>query len=163
MSGTYRKSQSALVQRQGEDNQSQTISSSLTWSKYSLSGTYSDSSGASVLTGLGELVPVPVGGAVFDNIVLFNGRSYTLGVTMRPLRKMNFSCSYTNAHSDTLAKSILSLNQTERVYSRLEYKLRQLTVIGSFIRYRQGISASGAPPSVINSYSIGIVRWFNVF
>jgi len=55
------------------------------------------------------------------------------------------------------------VNQTERVYSRLEYKLRQLTVIGSFIRYRQGISASGAPPSVINSYSIGIVRWFNVF
>jgi hypothetical protein len=163
MSGSYRKSQSALVQREGEDNKSQTISSSFTWSKYSLTGAYSDSRGASVLTGLGELVPVPVGGAVFDNIVLFNGRSYTLGVTMRPLRKMNFSCSYTNAHSDTLAQSILSLNQTERVYSRLEYKLRQLTVIGNFIRYRQGISASGAPPSVINSYSIGIVRWFNVF
>jgi hypothetical protein len=161
-SGSYRKSQSALVQREGEDNQSQTVSSSFTWSKYTLTGTYADSSGASVLTGSGELVPVPVGG-VFDNLVLFNGRSYTLGVTMRPLRKMNFSCSYTNAHSDTLAQSILSLNQTERVYSRLEYKLRQLTVIGSFIRYRQGISASGAPPSVINSYSIGIVRWFNVF
>lgn len=161
-SGSYRRAQSALVQYAGEQNQSQTVSSNINWWKYTLRGTYSNSSGASVLTSSGELSPTPIPGLI-DNIVLFNGRSYTIGITMHPLRRMNFSCSYTNAYSDTLANSIFSLNKTERVYSRLEYKLRQLSIIGGFTRYRQGISASGAPPSVVNSFSIGIARWFDVF
>jgi hypothetical protein len=162
-SGTYRRVQSALVQNDGDDNVSQSVSSNFTWWRYTFTGAYANSSGASVLTASGVLLPTPIPGAEFDNLLLFNGRSYTIGLGLLPIKRMSLNCSYTNAYSDTIANSIFSVNKTERVYSRLEYKLRQLSIIGGFTRYRQGISASGAPPSVVNSYSIGIARWFDVF
>lgn len=161
--GSARAAHSGLTQLAGQDNSSYTFSTGLTWRRLGVSGGYATSSGTTVLTANGLLTPTPEVGLITDNLVLYNARSYTAGVFLYPIKRMTIYGTYANAHSDTSSHSAFSVNQTELVNGRLEYRLRKLWVIGGFTRYRQGISASGAPPSVVNSYSIGISRWFNVF
>jgi hypothetical protein len=160
---TARAAHSALTQQEGEGNSSYNFTTGLSWRKYSVTGGYATSAGTTVLGASGLLTPVPGVGILPDNIVLFNGRAYSVTASMSPLKKLAIYGSYANATSDIDSYSVFSMNKTEMVNGRLEYRLRKLSVIGGFTRYRQGISASGAPPSVVNSYTIGITRWFNVF
>jgi hypothetical protein len=96
-------------------------------------------------------------------LILFNGSSYSLGAGAAPLRKMYVTFNYTKARSDTLSSVRNSLNNTERYYTRLDYNLRKLVLRAGYTRAYQSISGSGAPPTTINSYFVGISRWFNVF
>lgn len=161
--GSFRSTHSALTQRDGDGNRSHNITTGLTWRRYGLTAGYAYSTGTTVLTASGLLTPVPETGFLADNILLFNGRSYSLSAYMSPVRRMTLTGSYINARSDTTSQTLFSLNETERYNARLEYRVRQLTLIGGFTRDRQAISSSGAPPSMVNSYSIGIYRWFNIF
>ncbi len=162
-SGSVRTSQSALTRLEGEGSRSHSGTTSITWRRYTATAAYAMSRGTTIIGPSGLLTPVPEAGLISDDIVLYNGRSFTVGLSASPLKKMTLTAHWVKARSDTSSTKKFSLNQTERFNSRMEYRLRQLSMVAGFTRDRQGISASGAPPSVVNSYYIGIARWFNVF
>jgi hypothetical protein len=162
-SSSYRAAQSGLLQDQSSTSHSNFVSSTLGWQRYTLTGNYSKSNGQTILTPSGFLNPAPLPGVTGDELVLFNGRSYSIGVGASPLRRMALTINYTNATSDTISSVRSSFNETERYYSRLDYNLRKVVLRAGFTRIHQGISASGVPPTTANSYFFGISRWFNVF
>lgn len=161
--GSFRTAHSALTRREGEGNHSYSMTTGASWKRYTLTGAYSFSRGTTVLSQTGLLNPEPLPGFLDENQVLYNGRSFSIGLAGRPLRRMSLTVYYTRANSDTTSFAAFSRNQRERYNARMEYRVRQLSVGAGFTRDHQGISASGAPPSVVNSYYIGISRWFNVF
>jgi hypothetical protein len=163
LSGAFRAAQSGILQDQASTSRSNMFSSTLGWRGYTFTGNYSKSSGRTILTANGLLTPAPVPGVFDDNLVLFNGKSYSVGVGATPLRRMVVSFNYTNATSDTLSTSRFSVNDTQRYFTRLDYNIRKLVLRAGYTRAFQGISASGLPPTTINSYFVGISRWFNVF
>jgi hypothetical protein len=162
-SASYRAAQSGLLQDQSSTSHSNLVSTTFGWHRYTLTGNYSKSRGRTILTASGFLDPTPLPGVTGDDLVLFNGRSYSIGVGASPLRRMTLTINYTNATSDTISSVKSSFNDTERYYSRLDYNLRKVVLRAGFTRVHQGISASGIPPTTVNSYFIGISRWFNVF
>ncbi|MFB3815066.1 MAG: hypothetical protein ACE14L_13235 [Terriglobales bacterium] len=160
-SASYRSARSGLTQYDGNRNVSHNVTTGFGWRRYAVTANYSQSSGASVLTSTG-LAPTPLG-TLFDDFLVFNGKSYGLSLSATPMKKMRVTAYYSTVRSDTLARSVFSLNQGERYDTRVEYNLRKLVLRGGFTRTWQGISASGAPPSMVNSYYFGITRWFEVF
>jgi hypothetical protein len=160
---TYRGAQAGLLQDQSSNSHSNYVSTNLGWYRYTLTGSYSTSHGRTILTAGGLLNPSPVPGITLDELVLFNGRSYSVGVGASPLRRMVLTVNYTNATSDTLSTVRSSFNDTERYYSRLDYNLRKIVLRAGYTRAHQSISASGLPPTTINTYFVGISRWFNIF
>ncbi|HWR35233.1 MAG TPA: hypothetical protein VN622_05110 [Clostridia bacterium] len=162
--GSYRAMRSALTQREGDGNLSETISSGLTWRSFGVTGGYSQSHGTTVLTASGLLNPTPLPPSLITNdFVVFNGRSYTVGVNASPLKRMTISGYYSKIKSDTLSHALFSMNDGDRLTSQLEYRLRKLSLRAGYTRTGQLVSASGAPSTVVNSYYFGISRWFNVF
>jgi hypothetical protein len=162
-SATYRGSKSGLMQDKGSTSQSNMYSSTFGWHRYTFTGNYTKSNGRTILTPSGFLKPSPVPGAIADELILFNGTAYSLGAGASPLRKLSVTFNFTRAHSDMLSSSRNSLNDTDRYYSRLDYNLRKLVLRAGYSRAYQSISASGTPPTTINTYFFGISRWFNVF
>jgi len=160
--GTYRGTQGGLLQDHSPNNRANNFSSSLGWHRYTLTGNYSRSHGRTILTPNGLLTPAPIPGLIED-LILFNGKSYSIGVGASPLRRMSLSINYTNASSDLLSSLRNSVNRSQLYYSRLDYNFRKLVLRAGFTRAHQGISASGLPPTTVNSYFVGISRWFNVF
>ena len=79
------------------------------------------------------------------------------------MRKLTVTFNFARAHSDMLSNSRNSLNDTDRYYTRLDYNLRKLVLRAGYTRAYQSISASGTPPTTINTYFFGVSRWFNVF
>jgi len=71
--------------------------------------------------------------------------------------------NYTSARSDTLSNVLMSLNDTQRYYTRLDYNLRKLVLRAGYTRAYQSISATATPPTTVNTYFFGISRWLNVF
>jgi hypothetical protein len=161
-SGTYRGTQSGLLQDHSSNNRSNNFSTSLGWRRYTLTGNYSKSHGRTILTPNGLLTPAPVPGLIED-LILFNGKSYSVGLGASPLRRLTVSINYTNASSDMLSAVKNSANRSQLYYSRLDYNFRKLVLRAGFTRAHQGISATGLPPTTVNSYFVGISRWFNVF
>ena len=162
-SGTYRGTQSGLLQDRTSDNRSNIVSSTLGWYRYTFTGNYSKSHGRTILTPSGLLNPSPVPGLDDNSLVLFDGSSYSVGVGASPLRRMSITFNYASATSDTLSNVRNSFNETQRYYTRLDYNLRKLVLRAGYTRAYQSISASPIPPATINSYFFGVSRWFNVF
>jgi hypothetical protein len=162
-SGTYRGAKSGLLQDQNSTSRSNMFSTSLGWHRYTLTGNYSKTHGRSILTASGLLSPAPVPGVIEDSIVLFDGRSYSVGVGASPFRRMTITINYTNATSDMFSSLKTSANDTERYYSRLDYNVRKLVLRAGYSRTHQGISAAGILPTTVNSYFFGVSRWFNIF
>lgn len=161
--GSFRGARSALTQFDGQNNDSYSATTGFTWRRYGFNVGYATSSGTTVLGTTGLLTPTPGVGFITNDIVLYNGTSYSASLFCSPIRKLTISASWVKARSDTASNTVFSLNRTEMLTGRMEYHLRKLNVIAGFTRYQQGISAAGVPPSMVNSYSIGISRWFNVF
>ncbi|HEX6879984.1 MAG TPA: hypothetical protein VF135_06450 [Terriglobales bacterium] len=160
-----RAAHSALVQHEGDGNRTETFTSGLTWRRYGFTGTYSQSKGASVLTTTGELTPSPIGSIFTNEIVMFNGRSYTLSLSSTPIRRMILTAYYSKLNSDTtsLLNSINSINNGDRFDMRFEYRLRKLSLIGDYTRTNQVITAAEPNGITVNAYQFTISRWFNVF
>lgn len=160
---SYRASQSGILQDRTSTGRTNNFSSNLGWRGYTLTGNYSRSSGRTVLTTNGLLTPSPLPGLLPDDLVLFNGTSYSVGASASPLRRMVVTYSYTNTYGDTLSNTLFSTNEAQRTYTRLDYNLRKLVLRAGYSRTHQGLSASGVLPVTFNSYFFGISRWFNVF
>jgi hypothetical protein len=161
---TYRVARSALTHQEGTSNHSQSVSTNLSWRRYSFGASYGEGVGQTLLTPSGVLTPTPLAAVISpDDLLLFNASSWGISLGMSPVRRLTVTGSFSSAYSDTLAHSRLSINQGERYNLRTDYRLRKLVFSGAFSRVWQGISATGAPPVVLNSYYFGVSRWFDIF
>jgi len=153
---------SLLTNLPGSANASHSYSTSLSFPRFSLNGSYSTSSGNALLTPTG-LVPTPVPLPVIPQtaVVLFNGKSYSVGAGSSPLRGLTLSASYAKALSGTQSTLLGSNNNTEYMNSLLIYQFRKLSFTAGYSRLMQGFSLIGTPPAKLNSFFVGISRWFN--
>jgi len=143
---------------------SQTYSTSVGYRQYiTLSGTYSDSNGNVLQTGAGlTTTPLPV--IIPPSLLIFyGGKSYTAGLGSSPVKWLTIGASFSHALSNTLNQGIGSWNKTELASTLFQYQFRKMYVTGGYSRLLQGFSASGLPPGVVSSFSVGVSRWFDFF
>jgi hypothetical protein len=148
----------------GSDNFNQNYSTSLSLKHFSMSGSYAKADGTSILTATG-LTPItnPTPGlGPFEEIV-FNGKSYSFGMSTTPIRGLVLSGSYSRARSNTVASSAFSENTTAQLNTMLQYKVRQLWITAGYLKLQQGFSITGQPPTSDSSFFVGITRWFKFF
>jgi hypothetical protein len=107
--------------------------------------------------------PVPLPAINPAAVVLYNGKSYAVGIGSSPIRGLTLSATYAKALSGTNTNSTLSNNNYENMYFLLTYQLRKLSFQTGYLRLVQGFSASGTPPALTGSFFVGISRWFNFF
>jgi hypothetical protein len=155
---------SLLTAVPGSANSSQSYSTSLSLPRFSINGAYSTSSGNALLTSTGLLAtPVPLPAISPTAVVLYSGRSYSVGVGSSPIRGLTLSANYAKALSVTNSNSTVSNNNYENVYFLLTYQVRKLNFQAGYLRLVQGFSVSGTPQTIVGSYFVGISRWFNFF
>jgi hypothetical protein len=163
VSGGFGGGHSGFSREMGTTNHSESYFSSISYSKYNFSGSYTSSSGISVLTanGLstGGLPPVV---SPLDQIV-YNGSGYSLSASSTPLRKLSLSASYANSRSNTLSSSYSSLNRNITTTAQMTYRVRSISLNAGYSKFTQGISAGGAPAATVKSYYFGISRWIDLF
>ncbi len=160
----FRGLHSGFEQYSGSGNHSQSVTTAVAHRGLTLSGNYSISTGASVLTAAGLTpTPVPVIPVVSaSGLVLFDGKSYGFSLGAAPVRNLTVSATYTRAFSDTNSPTLVSNNQTGMINGLVRYRLRKLLLTGGFTRFNQNISISGTPVQS-SSYYMGISRWFDWF
>jgi hypothetical protein len=126
-----------------------------------LGGNYSQSAGTSVLTTAGLVTqPLPVASA--DELVVFNGKAYGVGIGGSPIRNLSLTATYSHATS-TIQGESLNNNETEMINALCTYHFRKVFFTSGVTRFRQTIGGAGSEPSVITSYYFGISRWFKFF
>jgi hypothetical protein len=107
--------------------------------------------------------PIPLPAINPAAVVLYSGKSYSVGVGSSPIRGLTLSATYAKALSGTTSNSLFSSNNYENIYFLLMYHLRKLDFQAGYSRLVQGFSASGTPPTLTGSFFVGISRWFNLF
>jgi hypothetical protein len=161
---TASAARSLLTNQPGSANSSHSYSTSLSLDRFSISGGYSASSGNALLTSTG-LVPTPVPLPIINpaDVVLFNGKSYSVGLGAYPIRGLSMSASFARSLSDTLSNSISSNNNNETVNALITYYFRKVNFTAGYTRLAQGFSVSGTGPTMVGSMFVGISRSFNFF
>jgi len=157
--GAFNGSHSGLTNYVGTSSRSEGFSSSISAPRLTLTGSYNQSTGTSLLAG-GSLVGLPPTPGV-NNSITFNGDSYGGGFSVTPLRRLAVSGSYARAISNTAGQT-LSHNDMQIYNAQLQYHLRRIGLQAGYTRYAQGISAVGTPAST-TSYFVGFSRWFDFF
>ncbi len=154
-----------LTAQPGTESSSQGYNSSVGYTRWiTLSGSYSKSSGNALQTAAGlATVPIPSPLLPSGLLVLYGGKSYSVGLGSSPLRRLTVSASYGKANSNTFSDSLASWNQSEIFNTLFQYQFRKMYLTGGYSRLEQGFSASGVPPSNVSSFYIGVSRWFNFF
>jgi hypothetical protein len=153
-----------LTDEPGTANSSHNYSTSFSIPRFSFNGSYSESSGNALLTSTGLVAtPIPVTAINPAAVVLYNGKSYSVGVGSTPLRGFTLSASYAKALSATNSISTNSNNNSENMNFLLIYNFRKLNFNAGYSRLFQGFSASGTPPALVGSFYVGVSRWFNFF
>jgi hypothetical protein len=154
---------SGLERVAGSTSKAETVSTYLHYHRYNVNALYSRSSGVSVLTAQG-LTPVPTGAPdpLLANLLLYNAKSYGGGAGATP-KKINPNVSYSKAFSDLNSPSSTLNTGTTILNARLRYRVRKMYLDSGYTRFQQNIGAPGSKPSMVNSYFVGISRWFNVF
>ncbi len=159
----FRGSHSGLVLNPGTGNQGESISTSISWRRYNLGGSYSQSSGAAVFTSTGEIIPTPIGSLFTDNFILFNGHAWTVNASTLLFRHLSVAGGYSRFQSGTLSALSTVMDKGSRYNVRTEYRLRKFSLIGGYNRSWQYVSTLSPEPRVVNSYYLSFLRWFNVF
>lgn len=161
--GAFNGTHSGFTSQAGTVNSSESFSTSLALRKLTLTGNYVKSDGQAILTSTGIQPIQPTPGLLPIGLIVYNGTSYSGSVSVNPLPRLSLSGTYSHATSDTTSNGIFSNNKTDIFYGQFEYHLRQVSILGGFTRFTQGISASGLAPGTENSYFIGVQRWINFF
>jgi hypothetical protein len=155
---------SMFEQTAGNSSHGESFSTMLIWRRASLSGTYTQSSGTSILTANGLVsTPVPVQVISPGNSILFTGKSYGSSVSVYPVRNLSISTAWSKSLSDTVSPMLLSNNGSTNYYGLATYQYRKLLFQAGFTKFTQSISSSGTLPSMLTSYSFGVTRWFKGF
>jgi hypothetical protein len=153
-----------LTNLPGTDNSAESFTTTVGWGRWiNLNGSYADSSGNALQTG-GGLSPTPLPPIIPTNLlVLYGGKSYGLGLSSSPARRLTISASYAKANSNTLSDGIGSSNTFEEMNTLIQYQFRKMYLTGGYAQLSQGFSASGLPPAKVSSFFVGVTRWFNFF
>lgn len=145
-------------------NSSHTFSSSLALPRFNFNGSYSESSGNALLTTTGLVAtPIPVTVVNPAAVVLYNGKSYSVGIGSNPVHGLTLAASYAKALSATTSSSTNSNNNMDNLNFLLVYNFRKLNFNAGYSRLLQGFSGSGTPPALVGSFYVGVSRWFNFF
>ena len=155
----------ALTDQPGTANSSESYNASLAYGAlFNATGSYSKADGQALATGAGLVgVPVPTPILPSDLVSLFGGKSYSIGVSSTPVKKLILAATYAKSTSNTLSNNITSSNQNSQYNALIQYQVRKLNFISGYARLEQGFSITGSQPQVISSYYMGISRWFNFF
>ncbi len=162
-SASFRESRSGLTAQKGNDNVSESFVTSLSWRRYSFTGSYSQANGAALLTTSGTLTETPLGPVLGDYYLTFDARSYGINSSMRLFRSLTVGGGYTNVSSSTVQRELGTFNNGDRFNARLEWRLRRLRFLAGFDRAVQESSVVPGGPRAVNSYYVSLSRWFNVF
>jgi len=162
---------SLLNESPGYGYNSQNYGTGLNVRWFGLSATYSKSSGTGLLGVNGVVTPPLTSGGPLagetsplpTDLILYGGHAYGGGIGINPYRRLTITFSYARAFSDTVSNSVGSQNNSENVYGRVQYQFRQMFLTGGYSRFVQGFSASGTAPAQLNSFYVGVQRWFNFF
>jgi hypothetical protein len=155
---------SLLTGQPGSANSSHGFSTSLSLDRFSISGGYAESSGNALLTSTGLVAtPVPLPVVNPADVVLFNGKSYSVGLGAYPLHGLSLTASYAKSLSDTLSNSLNSNNNNESVNALVTYNFRKVSFMAGYTRLAQGFSVTGSGPTMVGSMFVGISRSFNFF
>jgi hypothetical protein len=158
-------SRTGLTQQPGTTNTSETYNASLGFGAWlNANGSYSEASGQALTTGAG-LVPVPVPSPILPSslISLYGGKSYTVGLSSTPVKKLILAAAYAKATSDLSSDGLATSNQNDEFNTLLQYQARKLYFTSGYARLEQGFSNSGTQPAIVSSYYFGVSRWFNFF
>jgi hypothetical protein len=155
---------SMFEQTAGNSSHGESFSTMLIWRRASVSGTYTQSSGTSILTANG-LVTTPIPAQVISpgNSIFFSGKSYGSSVSVYPVRNMTISTAWSKSLSNTVSPLLLSNNGSTNYYGLATYQYRKLLFQAGVTKFTQSISSSGTLPSMLTSYSFGVSRWFKGF
>jgi len=155
----------ALTQLEGTANSSETYNGSIGFGGYiAATGSYSKADGQALATGAGLVgVPVPVPVLPSDLVNLFGGKSYAIGLSSSPAKKLILSATYANSNSNTWSNGISSANENNQFNTLIQYQVRKMSVVSGYSRLEQGFTGTGAKPEIISTYYMGLTRWFNIF
>jgi hypothetical protein len=153
---------SGFEQTPGNAVNSESVNASISWGRFGLGGTYSETTGSQVLTASG-LVSVPVPIATPNSMVNFNGSGYGFNASAIPIRNLSITATYNKSNSTTAGAALSSLNETDLINAFCTYRFRKISFNSGVTKFRQSISNTGSAPSVITSYYFGISRWFKFF
>jgi hypothetical protein len=156
---------SALTDQAGTSSSSATYNGSIGYGALiTATGSYSRADGQALVTGAGLIgLPVPLPVVPSDLVSLFGGKSYSLGLSSAPTKKLVLAATYGKSSSNTSGNGITSSNENSQYNALLQYHVRKLNFISGYARLEQGFSTTGLQPEVISSYYMGISRWFNFF
>jgi len=162
-SATAAAANTYLSYQSGPIATSQTYGTSFSLPIFSINGSYTKSSGNAFTTSTG-LVPTPVPPSVVNPelLVLFNGTAYAVGAASH-LRHLTISGIFSQAISDTESAGITSHNHTNSLDLTAVYHLRKLDFNAGYLRFNQGFSTVGTPPTMITSFYFGVRRWLHIF
>ncbi len=165
VSGGAGMSHTGLTQEAGTADSSQSYNAGLGYSSwFNVNGSYSQASGQAITTGSG-LVTVPVPSPLLPSslLSLYGGHSYSFGLSSSPVKKLIIEAAYADSTSNLSNDGAASNNQTDQFNVLVQYQTRKLYYSSGFARLEQGFSGSGTAPAIVNTFSIGVSRWFNVF
>jgi hypothetical protein len=154
---------SGFSQQGNASTTSANFSTSLSLRTLAFTANYGSGSGNSLLTANGVVPLPPIPGEPDPNLIYYNAKNYGGGISWTPIRRMVLTGTYSRSLSNTLSNDVFSRNNTEVIYSQMQYRLRRLSLLGGYTRFTQGISATGQLPGTVNSYYVGISRWFDFF
>lgn len=155
---------SFLSDQPGATTSSQSYTTSFSIPVFSISGSYSKSTGNAILTPVGLVpTPVPLPAVNPADVVFYHGDSYSVGFGFHPIRGLTVSGIFSKALSDTKSSQVPSNNHNNNLNIIVVYHLRKLDFNGGYFKLNQGFSASGLSPTTEGSYYFGIKRWFNIF
>jgi hypothetical protein len=156
---------SALTDQAGTASSSQSYNGSIGYGALiTATGSYSKADGQALVTGAGLVgLPVPLPIVPSDLVSLFGGKSYAIGMSSTPTKRLVIGATFAKSSSNTFSGGITSSNENSQYNALLQYQVRKLNFISGYARLEQGFSTTGLQPEVISSYYMGISRWFNFF
>ena len=158
-------SKTLLTELAGSSNSSQSFTTAINYTHWiTANGSYAKSNGTAIQAGLGLIQnPVPQPIVPEDDLILFGGKSYSVGLSSNPMRRLTFGASYSKSISNTTLQGTMSANNNKQINAIFNYQFRKMYLTGGYSNLVQSFSASGLPPENISSFYMGVTRWFNFF
>ncbi len=162
--GAFTAGRTGFVEQPGSGMHNESYSSAFNWRRFTASGNYSKSSGASLFTATG-LLPVPVPQPIIPagGLATYDATGWGGGFGFSPMRRLTINGTYSRVDSNILSVTGNSVNASDQMSSRVDYQFRKVYFYSGYIRLRQTISATGTPPTSLTTYYFGLSRWFNFF
>jgi hypothetical protein len=164
-SGGASISKTLLTELAGSSNSSESFTTAVNYSRWiTANANYSKSNGTAIQSGIGLVQnPIPQPIVPGNDLILFGGKSYSIGLSSNPMRRLTIGGSYSKSLSNSTLEGTSSANNNKQLNATFNYQFRKMYLTGGYSNLVQGFSASGLPPENISSFYIGVTRWFNFF